>query len=288
MTGAPPKPSDCQKPLPGAPVIGFSDLFDRIFCGASEEVLSGFPDACIDLIVTSPPYDTLRSYGGHEWNWQTFVKVAEQLERVLAPGGVLVWVVADEVVRGSETGTSMRQALWLKDLNLRLHDTMVWLKHGAMPQPQNRYNPEWEYMFVLSKGTPKTFNPIREDCVLAGKKHRVSRQEKDESAAKRCNLHGRVTHETKVAGNVWVYQNNFSRNDLLAYEHPATFPMKLASDHIASWSNPGDVVLDPFCGSGTTVRAAKNLNRRYVGIEVNPEYVELIKTRLAQEVLALA
>ena len=156
-----------------------------------------------------------------------------------------------------------------------------------MPQPQNRYNPEWEYMLVLSKGTPKTFHPIQEECVLAGKKHRVSRQAKDESAAKRCNLHGRVTKETKTAGNVWVYQNNFSRNDLIAYHHPATFPLKLACDHIQSWSNPGDLVLDCFAGSGTTLRAAKNLNRRYVGIEVNPEYVKLIETRLAQEVLPL-
>ena len=252
-------------------------LLGRIVCGDNTEVLSGFPDACIDLVVTSPPYDDLRTYGGHSWNFET---LAAQLVRVLKPGGVIVWVVADAVKDGSETGTSMRHALGFMGKGLRLHDTMIYTKN-CPPGESTRYEQKWEYMFVLSKGKPGAINLLKEPSLCAGMKqsphaHRAASGE----LVKRTT---RLTQEHKTKGNIWHYANNCPE----VAGHPAPFPESLAKDHVASWSNPGDVVLDPFSGSGTTCKAAKELNRQWCGIEINPEYCAIAEARLSQDVLQL-
>lgn len=245
-----------------------------IIPGDNVAVLQTWPDACIDLVVTSPPYDNLRTYGGHSWD---FGGVARELTRVLKPGGVIVWVVADATVNGSETLTSMRQAIHFKDVcGLRVHDTMIWCKDNAVPTQHTRYQNAWEYMLVLSKGVPKTFGKLQEPSKHAGaihKKHRAvggGHLNNDEGFY--------VTKETKLMNNWWVKSCG---SDVQG--HGATFPLALARDHILSWSNEGDVVLDPFAGSGTTCVAAKELGRRYVGIEVNPAYVEICERRLGVE-----
>ena len=248
---------------------------NEIFTGDNVSVLSTWPEACIDLVVTSPPYDNLRTYGGHTWD---FEGVARELTRVLKPGGVIVWVVADATVNGSETLTSMRQAIHFKDVcGLNVHDTMVYQVAGTGAKGSTlAYWQEWEYCFVLAKGRPKTFTPISngKKTTLGGERLKANGEAKP--IRKREENDGRP-------GNVWRYAVGQDPTG-----HPAPFPIKLAKDHIASWSNYGDVVLDPFAGSGTTLRAAKDLERRYVGIEINPEYVEIINRRLAQDVLCLA
>lgn len=268
--------------------VGWSDLLGRILCGDNTEVLSGFPAECVDLVVTSPPYDDLRTYGGHSWNFET---LAAQLVRVLKPGGVIVWVVADATVNGSETGTSMRQALHFMDVcGLNLHDTMTYEKHNAPPTGNGRYYQAWEYMFVLSKGKPKTFNAIfepRRNVCNDKRTHRVKAFQRDvngEMEKKEYTIRANVPRR-----NVWSYLvgGGNSAEEMSAHEHPAIFPISLAKDHITSWSNPGDVVLDPFAGSGTTLKAAKELGRQYIGIEINPDYVEIIKNRLKQDALEL-
>ena len=269
-------------------IVGCTDWLGRIVCGDNTEVLSGFPAECVDLVVTSPPYDDLRTYGGHSWNFET---LAAQLVRVLKPGGVIVWVVADATVNGSETLTSMRQALYFKDeCGLNVHDTMIY-RRETIPMNSNRYQPEWEYMLVLSKGTPKTVNLLREPSRL----HLWGRPEYGRTNAQRAvngetkkRSHRKLTSETKVRGNVWQYNARPNPSqDPKKWGHPATFPDLLASDHILTWTEPGDVVLDPCNGSGTTTQAAKRLGRQYVGIEINPAYCEIAKTRLAQEILPL-
>lgn len=264
----------------GAPPAGISAWLGRIVCGDNTEVLSGFPDACIDLVVTSPPYDDLRTYGGHTWNFEA---LAAQLVRVLKPGGVIVWVVADATVNGSETLTSMRQAIHFKDVcGLNVHDTMVYQKNGQGAVGSNQaYWQEWEYMLVLAKGTPKTVNRIEDRQKVRVGKETVnsSRRNADGTMPESRRI---ITKETGVRCNIWKYDTGGEGNG-----HPAIFPEKLAKDHVLSWSNPGDVILDPFAGSGTTMKAAKELNRQWCGIEINPEYCAIAEARLSQDVLQL-
>lgn len=261
--------------------VGSTALFslDSVICGDNCEVMRQWPDECIDLVVTSPPYDDIRTYGGHEWD---FYGVAWNLARLLKPGGVIVWVVADATKNGSETLTSMRQAIHFHDrCGLNVHDTMIYKQAGTGAKGSNlAYWQAWEYMLILSKGQPKTVNRIKDrknlwagDVVGAGRK-KANGETKDKKR--------RVTSEHGIRENVWRYTF-----DMQTAGHPAPFPQALASDHIQSWSNPGDIVLDPFAGSGTTLKAAKELNRRYVGIEVNPEYVKICEERTMQESLPL-
>lgn len=268
-------------------VLCSSAWLGRIVCGDNTEILSRMPSECIDLVVTSPPYDDIREYGGHSWN---FDGLAAQLLRVLKPGGVIVWVVGDKTEGGNESGTSMRQALGFQTAGLNLHDTMIYEKCGAFERKGHRTYPQaFEFMFVLSKGSPKTFNIIRDrKNSLGGQVHRPTLRQPD-GTMKRGASWGREIREVGARTNIWRYSVGWmkSASDAVAFEHPAIMPEALASDHIASWSNPGDVVLDPFLGSGTTCKAAKALNRQWCGIEVNPDYCRIAEARLSQDVLQL-
>lgn len=254
---------------------------NQIHCGDNCELMLRMPGESVDLVVTSPPYDNLRTYGGHEWD---FYGVAWQLKRLLKPGGVIVWIVADETKDGSETGTSMEQALHFRRLGLNLHDTMIWSKgcFSAVGATSVRYAPSTEFMFVLSKGRPATFNPIRDRKNLhAGKrKHGTIRQ--IDGSLKKMSSVGKECADMGIRFNVWDIPPE-SSNTVRA--HPAQFPEALARDHITSWTNPGDLVLDPFSGSGTTARAAHDLGRNFIGLEVNPEYCNIARARLAQSSL---
>lgn len=256
---------------------------NQIICGDNCDVLGTLPRECIDLVVTSPPYDNLREYGGHSWD---FYGVAWQLKRVLKPGGVIVWVVNDATVDGSETGTSFEQALHFKRIGLRLHDTMIyeWIK----PFPEsNRYHPATEYMFVLSNGKPSTTNIIKDRKTIHSGAAKTSRMERQPDGAVRRPTREYDVGEYGARFNVWRISAGFgaTTQDKFAFDHPAIFPEALARDHIRSWSNEGDVVLDPFSGSGTTAKMARELGRHYIGIEINQEYCDIAEKRLAQQLL---
>ena len=255
---------------------------NQIVCGDNCEVMRTLPSESIDLVVTSPPYDDLRTYGGHSWD---FEGVVQQLWRVIKPGGVVVWVVADATIDGSETGTSFRQALRFKEIGFRIHDTMIY-RSSKPPLTHKRYEQEHEFMFVFVKGCLATFNGIRVKTSTFGqnKASRTMRQDSDELGSR--SGKGFVA-ETRLKGNVWEIQCGFGHSscDRVAFNHPAIFPEALARDHILSWSNEGEIVLDPFSGSGTTAKMAREMGRKYIGIEVNPEYVEISKTRLEQKLL---
>ena len=250
---------------------------DKIITGDSAVVLQSFPPDCIDLTVTSPPYDNLRTYNGFTFDFET---IARQLFRVTKAGGVVVWVVGDGTVNGSESGTSFKQALFFKECGFNLHDTMIY-KTNKPPLTHNRYEQEFEYMFVFSKGTLKTFNPIMIKSNWAGtgtqgtfRQDATGRQERAHNQ--------KLISDKRIKGNIWHIPsgNGKGTKDSYIFEHPATFPESLASDHILSWSNEGDIVLDCFTGSGTTLKMAKMLNRHYLGIEISPEYVTLAEKRL--------
>ena len=260
---------------------------NKIHCGDNCDLLGQLPRECIDLVVTSPPYDDLRTYGGHSWD---FFGVAWQLKRVLKPGGVIVWVVADATKDGSETGSSMEQALHFKKLGLNLHDTMIYKKAGGSPNTHHpRYTHCFEYMFVFTAGTPKTFNPARtKRNTTAGAIVPPKRKMQRNGEIKAFDVETTITPEYSIDVNVWEYLVGKASGDEGMGEHSAYFPERLAEDHIATWSAEGDLVLDPFIGSGTTAKAAKKLGRQFIGLEVNPDYCAIAEQRIAQEVLALA
>ena len=237
----------------------------------------------IDLVVTSPPYDHLRSYKGvaDGWNFDKFKAIAAEIARVLKPGGVCVWVVGDATIEGSESGTSFRQALYFKDeCGLLLYDTMLYMKANPIPQTQRRYEQMFEYMFVLSKGKPTTFNPIMEKCVRAGKPQQWGRSiNTDERTAKYLRADDvQMTRETKIHGNVFTYGIGGNPTG-----HPAVFPERLALEQIYSWSNENDVCLDPFMGSGTTAIACIKERRHFIGFELNKEYFDKAVRRIKAE-----
>ena len=254
-----------------------------LYHGNCVDILPQLPEKA-NLMVTSPPYDDLREYGGISFD---FDRVANAIIDALAPNGVLVWVVGDATIDGDETGTSFRHALGFKDRGLKLHDTMIYQKIIPGNPTNNRYYQTFEYMFVFCKGKPAVFNPIRDrKNANAGISHsptRVLGRTKD-----KLSNPTRPVIEIPEYGkrwNVWVYEVGFAKSapDMpAAHKHPAIFPPALAIDHIKSWSNPGDLVVDPMAGSGTTLRAAKMLNRRSIGIEINEEYCDIIRNRVAQ------
>lgn len=269
-------PVQCVVTLPEP---SFDLPLDQIVCGDNCDVLGMFPRDCIDLVVTSPPYDDLRTYGGHSWD---FEGVANQLWRVIKPGGVVVWVVNDETVNGSETGTSFRQALRFMEIGFRLHDTMIYLKEQLAFPDSVRYYNAFEYMFVFSCGAPKTINLITDRVnVSVGRNVHGNERAKDGTLRPRACA-GNIISEKGIRWNWWKIAH---QKRGIETNHPATFPESLARDHILSWSNEGDIVLDPFSGSGTTAKMARELGRRYIGVEVNPEYCEIAQKRLAQQLL---
>jgi len=230
-------------------------------------------------VVTSPPYDNLRTYNGSlDWGEHIWKPVIQELFRIVKDGGVVVWVVGDATIKGSETGTSFKQALYFKECGFNLHDTMIYEKAGLAFPGLTRYYQIFEYMFVFSKGKPK-FNPIKDrKNIWAGQKVHSTERNKDGSTRPKHGL-GKVTQEYGVRYNIWRMPHNKPEARSL---HPATFPEKLAHDHIISWSNEGDTILDPFAGSGTVGKMAKQLNRSCILIEKDPVYFKIAEKRIRE------
>lgn len=265
---------------------GIEPYYERdgvsIICGDNCEVMRQMPSESIDLVVTSPPYDDLRTYGGHSWD---FYGVAWNLKRLLKPGGVIVWVVADATKDGSETGTSFRQALHFQSIGLNLHDTMIYQKNSYPFPPTNRYYQQSEYMFVFSKSAPRTFNGLTQPTLWRKDTDILSTTRQADGTTK--EMQYEKGKQFRLLDNVWRLDTGFMRttDDKIAFNHPAMFPEALARDHILSWSSEGDVVLDPFSGSGTTAKMAMHTGRQAIGIEINEKYCEIAVKRLEQRLL---
>ena len=228
-------------------MIDLNEIKNTVINDFSDEYLKKIPSDSIDMIITSPPYDDLRDYEGKiNWNFDVFKVIAEEMYRIMKKGGVAVWVVGDKTKNGNKTLTSFRQGLYFQEIGFNMYDVIIYEKKGTGPPHPNRYFNAFEYMFVLSKGKPKTVNLLRD------KK------------------------------NIWEYSNGkkFSTKDEIAYKHPAIFPEKLVEDHILSWSNPGDLILDPFGGSGTTGKVAKKLDRDWILIEAVKDYCIIAEKRI--------
>lgn len=234
-------------------------------------------DNSIDLTVTSPPYDNLRTYNGFTWD---FEGIAKELYRVTKQGGVVVWVVGDATIKGSETGTSFRQALYFKEIGFNLHDTMIYEKNGTGAcGSNNAYWQSFEYMFVLSKGKINTVNRLDNGKPRATNGIALGRVKID--GTQKIENRGNKEGKLQVRTNIWRFNIGFTNNDDKT-NHPAVFPEQLVNDHILSWSNEGDVVLDPFMGSGTTAKMALLNNRNFYGFELSAEYCDIANKRIAE------
>ena len=255
----------------------------KLMLGDCLERMKEIPDGSVDLTVTSPPYDNLRTYNGNNDHWGEHVwkDVLADLYRITKDGGVVVWVVGDATIKGSETGTSFKQALWAMECGFRLHDTMIWRKDTFSSPFPNRYHQVFEYMFVFSKGNPASKNLIVDRKNKGFKEGKmpsfknITVREADGSLSKR-KVKG--LNEFGKRFNVWDSPVSKLRNG-----HPAVFPYQLAHDHILSWSNEGDTVLDPFMGSGTTGVACVKTGRRFIGIELDEEYFKIASNRIEDE-----
>ena len=239
------------------------------------EKMKDIADGSIDLTVTSPPYDNLRTYNGYTFD---FEGIAKELYRVTKQGGGVVWIVGDATIKGSETGASFKQALYFKECGFNLHDTMIWEKTAIFPHHINakRYKQQFEYMFVLSKGNINTHNPIFDvPNKSAGKVINIKCKIKTKN-------NGKYNGKTKtIDSSEYRMRSNIWKESQVGVEgHPAPFPEKLVFDHIMSWSNENDTVLDCFLGSGTTGKMAKQLNRNFIGIEISPEYLKIAESRI--------
>lgn len=225
--------------------------------------MSRMADNSIDMVLTSPPYDDLRAYNGYSFDFES---IAKELARIIKPSGVIVWVIGDATKNGNESGSSFRQALSFQSLGLNLHDTMIYEKNSpAYPASRtgNRYTQIFEFMFVFSKGKPTCNLLIDKPNKWAGHK---------DFAGKLKN----PVPDFSPRNNIWKYTTSFN-----GIKHPAPFPEQLAADHIASWSNTGDLVYDPFMGSGTTAKMALLAGRNFIGSEISQEYADLANKRLA-------
>lgn len=253
------------------------------------EVMPDLLDGSINLTVTSPPYDNLRTYNGNnaQWGEHVWKDVLAELYRATAMGGVVVWIVGDATIKGCETGTSFKQALWAMECGFSLADTMIYHKtDSAFPRHgHKKYPGAFEYMFILSKGGVSKFNMIKDrknkraGAIMSGS----VRQEDGTTLPSRAS--GKAVAEFGARSNVWGFSTGFgkSASDKNAFKHPAIFPESLARGHILSWSNAGDVVLDPFMGSGTTGVAAQSLGRNFIGIEMDKTYFDIAKNRIEKD-----
>lgn len=265
---------------------------NKVYFGDSIEVMKQFSDNSIDLTVTSPPYDNLRTYKGKikddvvfdDYFSFPFVNMAKELFRITKDGGIVVWVVNDQIVNGGESGNSFRQVLKFQEIGFKIYDTMIYHKNGAPFPETGRYSQVFEYMFILLKGDkPRCVNIIKDkENRWAG----VSNFGKRSSRTKEGDIKKMENFTVAKYGsryNVWYINNGagWTTKDTFAYVHPAMFPESLAEDHILSWSNEGDVVFDPMCGSGTTLKMAKLNGRNFIGIDINKEYQELSERRVS-------
>ena len=258
-------------------------MVNSIILGNCVDELSKLDDESVDAFITSPPYDNLRDYNGYSFPFEDIARVMYQK---LAKGGVIVWVVGDAVIKGSETGSSFRQAIFFQELGLNIHDTMIYEKNGSSfpaRRTGNRYSQVFEYMFVFSKGKPKTAN------LICDKKNKWSGwttfgkgTNRDKDGRLVAGKGRKPTPNFSPRHNVWKYNTgkSYTTKDGFAFKHPAMFPESLAEDHIMTWTSPGDLVVDPFVGAGTTTKMAAVNGRNWIGIDVSEEYVGIARQRM--------
>lgn len=246
------------------------------------ETIKKIKNDSVDLIITSPPYDDLREYGKLDsWNENKWKGVIDNLYNILKIGGVVVWIVNDSVVKGSETGSSFKQALYFKEIGFNIHDTMIWKKSNFSNPSKTRYHQTFEYMFVFSKGSPKTVNLISDrKNVYGGKIGNYGKNTVTQTDGSKTERPRKINTEYGIRHNVWEHKTSGQIGESRKFKHPAMFPYSLVKDHVITWSNEGDLIYDPFMGSGTTGVVCKDFNRNFIGSEINIDFYNIAIDRI--------
>lgn len=251
----------------------------KLLQGDCSELMKDIPDKYVDMILTSPPYDDIKNYNNSlNWNFEIFKRVADRCYSILKDGGVIIWVVADKTNNGSESLNSFKQAIYFKDIGFNLHDTMIYRKLNYTPLTHRRYEQEFEYIFCFTKGKPKTFNPIKIPCKWAGTETWGKSSFYKTNDDNLTQIPKKIIDDKKIKGNIFEYRTGSTKTG--KFKHPAMFPLELAEDMINSWSNEENIILDMFMGSGTTGVACKNLNRDFIGMELDDKYFNIAKERI--------
>lgn len=266
----------------GSKKLNIKQLVNTISEDNAVDFMGNLPPDCIDLTVTSPPYDDLRSYKGYKFDYEA---IAQALYRVTKDGGVVVWVVGDKIKKGNRSLTSFKQALYFQEVGFNVHDVMIYKKKNTPFMRSNAYTNCFEFMFVFSKGSPKTFNALKEQTVRQGFEKMPANKKADGINKKVLSK----LNDFKSRNNIWEYAVGLggTTSDRIAFQHPAVFPEKLAEDHILSWSKPNDLVFDPMAGSGTTLKMAIKNQRNFLGCEISPDYVAIAQQRISTFQLSL-
>jgi DNA modification methylase len=241
------------------------------------DTMARMPAEMVAMTITSPPYDDLRDYNGYHFPVEA---IAGELFRTTRIGGVVIWVVGDRTVNGSESLSSFDHAFRFREAGFKVHDTMIYAKNNPIPSDcGKRYRQCFEYMFCFSKGQPETFNPI----TLPIKQEKAFKSFRITKVGRNDLAHDHIAPKERKANNIFYYNvGTSSATDKIAFGHPAIFPEKLVEDQIRTWTKAGDLVYDPFMGSGTTAKVAGMLERNWIGSEISEEYVELALKRLGE------
>jgi len=250
---------------------------NTITCGDCVEGMSKLPSDSIPLTVTSPPYDRVRNFAA--WD---FDRVAEQLYRVTMPGGVVCWVVQDGFEKGRRTCTSFKQALRFFGLGFWMWEVLIVVVKSYQLPTTGRYVSLFHYCFVMSKGKPRKVNVLRDKPNKCAGMMKRNWHRRSPDGSMRKGVLPQPIAQYGLRGNVWEYAGGYgsTTKDKYAFAHPALMPEKLARDLILSFSSPYDMVLDPFMGAGTTAKMALLNGRRWLGFEIDDEYVAIASERL--------
>ena len=260
-----------------------------LYLGDCREVLEELPDNSVDLIFTSPPYADQRkkTYGGVppdkyvEW----FLPISEQLLRVLKPTGSFVLNIKERVVNGERSTYVIELILEMRKQGWLWTEEYIWHKKNSYPGKwPNRFRDAWERLLHFTKN--KKFNMYQEAVMVPMGDWAKTRLKKlNENDKKRSESKAGSGFGKKVAN--WLARDKAYPTNVLHLatvcnnkNHSAAFPESLPEWFIKLFTKEGDTVLDPFMGSGTTILVAKRMKRNSIGIEIIPEYYEMVKNKI--------
>jgi len=255
---------------------------NQLICSDCVSGMQSMPDGCVHLTVTSPPWDRMRTFKGNRLSWEMFCIVAAELYRITCAGGVVCWHVGEQVKDFAESLTSRRQLIhFVDEIGFSCHKTLFLDINNGNNGKMKQY-PSPQRVYVLSKGRPRTINLIKDipnKCFGDYKSFTNYRRDDFRERSEPAEI-----PEFRIRGPIWKYHtgtDNASEKYVRA-GHPAIMPEKLARDLIYTWSGQGNLVFDPFAGSGTTLKMASLQGRHYLGFEIVSEFAALGNRRLSE------